>query len=533
MVKDLKNGQCHRADKLIDEQITKLIAKKKNISAEDKEKLERVLLDCENYEQEQINACIKEYGLKAPDTGNELSEAQPFNLMFSTQIGPTGHLSGFLRPETAQGIFLNFRRLIDFNNGRMPCAGAQVGLAFRNEIHPKQGMLRVREFNMAEIEHFVDPLDKSHSKFDLVQDFKLPLWTANAQETNGVIISDISLKDAVEQGIIGNQTVAYFMARTYSFLLSVGIKSAAIRFRQHRSNEMAHYAQDCWDAEVETSYGWIEVAGHADRSCFDLTKHAEKTGVDLNAARPLKEPRKVEFVFVKVDKQKVGKTFKKESKPINDLIDKLTEDEKNAFFDQMQADKKITISIGGNPLELTDEFIQFEKKEKTIIEEKYIPHVIEPSYGLGRIIYCVFEHCFKMRAQDAQRTYFDFPIAVAPVKCSLLPLMAQEKFVPKVRELKSLLTKAGISSKTDDSGQSVGKRYARTDECGIPYAFTIDHTTLETDSVTMREMDTMKQIRIQLQEAPAIIADLVQGRQTWADMLAKYPNVEQASDDKE
>jgi len=98
--------------------------------------------------------------------------------MFKTDIGPTGHLGGYLRPETAQGIFLNFRRLIEFNNGRMPCAGAQVGLAFRNEIHPKQGVLRVREFAMAEIEHFVDPADKSHVKFDTVAHIKLPLWTA-------------------------------------------------------------------------------------------------------------------------------------------------------------------------------------------------------------------------------------------------------------------------------------------------------------------------------------------------------------------
>ena len=127
-----------------------------------------------------------------------------------------------------------------------------------------------------------------------------------------------------------------------------------------------------------------------------------------------------------------------------------------------------------------------------MIEEKYIPHVIEPSFGIGRIIYAVFEHCFKVRPEDAQRTYFDFPIRVAPIKCALLPLMSQEIFTPKVRELKQLLTKAGITSKIDVSGQSVGKRYARTDECGIPYAFTIDFDTLEDNTVTMREIDTMK-----------------------------------------
>jgi len=98
--------------------------------------------------------------------------------MFSSEIGPTGYIKGFLRPETAQGIFLNFRKLNTFNNGKMPFAGAQMGLGFRNEIHPRQGLLRVREFQMAEIEHFVDPLDKSHHKFSLVENDVLPLWTA-------------------------------------------------------------------------------------------------------------------------------------------------------------------------------------------------------------------------------------------------------------------------------------------------------------------------------------------------------------------
>ena len=136
MVKDLKNGQCHRADKLIDEHITKVLGKKKNLKPEEREKLLRIQQDCENYNAEELNQCIQENQIKAPE-GNELSPAVPFNLMFATEIGPTGQLKGYLRPESAQGIFLNFRRLIEFNNGRMPFAAAQVGLAFRNEIHPK------------------------------------------------------------------------------------------------------------------------------------------------------------------------------------------------------------------------------------------------------------------------------------------------------------------------------------------------------------------------------------------------------------
>jgi len=185
---------------------------------------------------------------------------------------------------------------------------------------------------------------------------------------------------------------------------------------------MAHYAADCWDAEVETSYGWIEVAGHADRSCFDLTKHAEKTKVELSAARPLKEPKKVHFIKVVLDKAVVGKTYKKDSKNVLALVDSWTNEDHERLITEMEANNEITIKIGDNDLKLSNEVIKFTREEKTVLEEKYVPHVIEPSFGIGRIIYCIFEHAFKMR--DATRHYFDFPVSLAPVKCSLLPLMS-------------------------------------------------------------------------------------------------------------
>jgi len=151
--------------------------------------------------------------------------------MFAADIGPTGHLKGYLRPETAQGIFINFRRLIEYNNGRMPFASAQIGLGFRNEIHPKQGLLRVREFTMAEIEHFFDPQNNTHPKFNEVADIVLPLWAAKEQEANSKELTHISLGEAVKTNLIKSETLAYFMGRSYSFLTSVGIRSDAIRFR--------------------------------------------------------------------------------------------------------------------------------------------------------------------------------------------------------------------------------------------------------------------------------------------------------------
>merc|ERR1711990_795605 len=128
-----------------------------------------------------MGATLKKFNIRSPVTNNELSEPIEFNLMFQTNIGPTGLIKGFLRPETAQGIFLNFKRLLEFNQGRLPFAGAQIGHSFRNEIAPRAGLIRCREFQMAEIEHFCDPEDFSHSSFSSVSDCILPFYTKNAQ----------------------------------------------------------------------------------------------------------------------------------------------------------------------------------------------------------------------------------------------------------------------------------------------------------------------------------------------------------------
>jgi glycyl-tRNA synthetase len=193
-----------------------------------------------------------ELKVKSPATGADLTKAFPFNLMFATHIGPTGQLAGFLRPETAQGMFVNFRRLYDFNYGRMPMAVAQIGTAYRNEIAPRGGLIRVREFTMAEIEHFVHPERKAHPKFASVANVILNLFPNDAQIGDGKMLL-ASAGDAVARGLVNNETLCYFMARTQLFLLKLGMKPEGVRFRQHLRTEMAHYAQDCWDAEVSAS----------------------------------------------------------------------------------------------------------------------------------------------------------------------------------------------------------------------------------------------------------------------------------------
>ncbi|KAG6874618.1 Glycine--tRNA ligase 1, mitochondrial, partial [Termitomyces sp. T32_za158] len=176
--------------------------------------------------------------------------------MFTSSIGPTGQHPGYLRPETAQGHFLNFSRLLDFNNGRVPFASAQVGRSFRNEISPRAGLLRVREFTMAEIEHYVDPEDKSHSRFAEVSSQVVTLLNRKVQESGSNQTVQMTIGDAVASGVIANETLGYFVARIYHFLVKIGINPERLRFRQHMGNEMAHYATDCWDAEIHNSTGW-------------------------------------------------------------------------------------------------------------------------------------------------------------------------------------------------------------------------------------------------------------------------------------
>lgn len=170
----------------------------------------------------ELKELIHKFSVKSPATGNDLTDPVEFNLMFDTQVGPSSLLKGYanrfflkkkikkqllmsnslfhsyLRPETAQGIFVNFKRLLEYNQGRLPFAAAQIGNAFRNEIAPRSGLLRVREFTMAEIEHFFDPTDKTHPKFNDVKDIKLVLYSAKNQENNESA-SEISIGDAVER----------------------------------------------------------------------------------------------------------------------------------------------------------------------------------------------------------------------------------------------------------------------------------------------------------------------------------------------
>ena len=523
MVKDVKTGECYRADHLLKAVIEGII-NNKNTSDEKKKECELVLAQLDDYDQPALSGKLKEYGAKFPGTNNDITEPAEFNLMFGTSIGPTGLLQGFLRPETAQGIFVNFKRLLDYNNGKLPFASAQIGGAFRNEISPRSGLLRVREFTLAEIEHFVDPSDKSHPKFENVENVQVTMLPGSYQ-MSGKPALNVTLKEAYDTNVINSTTVGYFIGRVHLFLCKIGVDPTRLRFRQHLANEMAHYACDCWDAEIKNSYGWIECVGIADRACYDLSVHTKSSGVRLVAQVDLPQPITVQVTEPVLNKAPIGKCFKKDAKQVTEYLTNLAETDINELENSLKEKGSYKINVEGQEYTITKDMVKEVKRyEKEVHVREVEPHVIEPSFGIGRIIYSLLEHNFHVREEDVQRTWLSLPALVAPVKCSVLPLSKNKEFDSFVKTLSSELNEYDISHRVDDSAGSIGRRYARTDEIGIPFGVTIDFDTVnkQPSTVTLRERNSMKQVRIPIDVLAKSVSDLVHGRRTWDNMVEEY-----------
>lgn len=314
----------------------------------------------------------------------------------------------------------------------------------------------------------------------------------------------MTLDDAVKNGVVSNETHAYFIGRTYMFLVEAGVNKDLIRFRQHMRNEMAHYACDCWDAEIDFSQGYKECVGIANRSAYDLESHSTGSKTKLVAARRLAEPKKVTLVEVVLDKKEIAKTLKADGTDLTRHIEALSDEEKAEIKTRFDTEDSIEFTVQAavkgsdatveKKIVLQKAMISFKVREAILQEEKFIPHVIEPAFGIGRIFTAILEHNFHMR--DKKRTFLHLPPKIAPIKCSILPVISHEKFDETIHKLKVGLTRVGVSAKVDDAGHTIGKRYARTDELGIPFGITVDAETLENNSVTLREILTCKQIRI-------------------------------------
>jgi glycyl-tRNA synthetase len=314
----------------------------------------------------------------------DLTEARQFNLMFETTIGPVKDAGStvYLRPETAQGIFLDFKTVLGFARRKPPFGIAQVGKSFRNEITPGNFIFRTLEFEQMEMEFFVRPAE-------------------------------------------AEQWHEHWLKERMDWYVRLGIRADHLRLRAHDADELSHYSSATSDVEYLYPIGWSELEGIANRGDFDLTQHAKFSG------------------------------------------------EKLEYFD-------------------------------TASGERYVPHVIEPAAGVGRTVLAAL--CDAYDEDDVgggHRTVLRLNPRLAPIKVAVLPVVSKDGLPQRAQEVFDLLR--GQMQAEYDEGGSIGKRYRRQDEIGTPWGVTIDHQTLEDDTVTLRDRDTLEQERIAISELPAVI----------------------------
>ena len=428
------------------------------------------------------------HGILCPAcTESKWSDVRPMNLMFSTRIGAMSKgRVGYMRPETAQGMFMLYPALFRHFKQRLPFGAVQTGKGYRNEISPRQGMIRLREFDMAELEYFIDPedppavdLNRRTEIVKLVPDPDGP----HAGEAR------MSFGAALDAGIVRHPTVAWFLARTWDFLVEVGINPEQIRFRQHASTEMAHYAEDCWDCELHGEHGWVECVGIANRTCHDLESHAQASGSKLlRAWRQYSQPRnEVRDVLAPISAV-IGPAFKEQAGDVVDALSQLTELPDDLPFDLVLSDD--------TSVQITNDMVTRRTEEITVHGEWFTPHVIEPAFGIDRIVWHILDHSFTETEKEGEPySVMRLNSRVAPYDVAVLPLFDKPGMIEIARDVIARVNSVpGLKGEMDTS-KSIGRRYARVDEIGVPWAVTIDHDSIQDGTVTIRRRDDQKQIR--------------------------------------
>ena len=367
--------------------------------------------------------------------GKEWEVKGEFNPMFTTQVGPIKEEStlAYLRPETAQLIFTNFKQVQENARLKLPFGIAQIGKAFRNEISPREFLFRSREFEQMEIEYFIAPNQKC-PYMDEIKGIKIALLTEEVQKKNQTP-KEISILEAFKKKIIKTDWIAYWLAQEYSWFLSLGVAPEKFRARQHTPEERSHYSSDTWDLEYEFPMGWRELQGFANRTDFDLKQHEK---------------------------------FSKKSMAIQD-----------------------------------EEF------------GKVLPHVVcEPSLGVERA-FLVFLLSAYEYDKKRENIVLHLDPKLAPYKAAIFPLVSKGEQFEIAREIyRELLEEFNVLF--DKSG-SIGRRYARNDEIGTPFCITIDEQTAKDKTVTIRERDTTKQIRVKNSELIETLRKLINGKLSFAD----------------
>ncbi len=389
--------------------------------------LEDAGIELADLSAEAIERAIRESGVRCPRCGGKLSRPVPFNLMFTTYVGPKATRSNlaYLRPETAQLIFTLYRDVVTSMRLKLPFGIAQVGKAFRNEISPRNFIFRAREFEQMEIEYFINPRKMDDCPYwDEVRGDRINLLTAEMQEKGEREHRTVVLEEAVDEGLIGCRWHAYWIAVSLRWFTRIGLRGDRLRVREHVKSELAHYAVQTFDVEYRFPFmGWKEIEGISNRTDYDLRRHQEYSGKDMG------------------------------------------------IYDG---------------------------------DEKVVPHVIEPSFGLERVILSLLADSYNV---IEGRVVLSLHARVAPIKVGVYPLLSKEPFVSKAREIYNYLRRR-FTALYDDRG-TIGRRYARADEIGVPLGVTVDGRTFEDGTVTIRFRDTRRQIRVGLDELEGKIEEIL------------------------
>lgn len=405
----------------------------------------------DDYVKDELLELVKKYKMIE---NHENATIAPKSLMFSC-----GDV--YLRPEIAQGMFTEFDQF--YGEYKLPFGLAQVGKSYRNEISP-QPFIRLREFTQAEVEYFFDPIKpETHYLFKTIENLVIPLLLQDNQLNNNNQIIMIKIIDAVNNGIILNEIMGYFLGKIYMFMKELGLSNDVIRFRQHLPNELAHYAKQCWDLEIKLVNGnWLECVGCAHRGDYDLKNH------NIKKQNFIKEHMK------KITKFKISLN----NNPTKELLKEFNMSYKIKIFNNKE---EIMSNINYDKFE--NHILITEVTEN--VESLIIPNVIEPSMGIDRIIFGLANNLLKKRQSDNNKILFKLPFKFAPYELAIYAISNKGVFEDYIKQ-QLLFLNDYFSIYYDFSGTSIGKRYVRSDEIGIQLAITVDFQTLQDDTVTIR-----------------------------------------------
>jgi len=464
--------------------------------------------EAEKMPLDEVQAAIEKNDIRCPDCGGDFRPPQLFLTMFVTTIGPYSGAVGYGRPEAAQGIFVEFNRLYAAAREKLPFGVVQIGHALRNEISPRQGLIRLREFTICDLEFFFDPEEPCCHLLKEVENETLPILLGETRLKNSEEAIMLTVREALDKRIVRSEWQVFFMAMAKRLLTEIGVPAEKQRFIEKLPWEKAHYSSQSFDQEVLLDrYGWTEVSGHAYRTDFDLNSHMKASGVDMRVYKEYKTPVETEQPVAKPVMAKMGPAFKKEAGKVGELLSKADPEtvalalKKDGFF--MVENYKVM-----------PEHVQIVTQKAIVRGKRFVPHVVEPSFGSDRLFYVALEYAYGIKED---RVLMSFPRSIAPIQVGLYPLMSKDGLDTKAKEMQKQLTKQGLSVELDEAG-SIGRRYARADEAGIPLGITVDYETLEKDTVTIRDRDSWRQVRAQVNALPELMQKYFQGRINFEDL---------------